>query len=377
MNYRSIPFNGEKVSTLGFGCMRFPTFDGDAGKIDRPRAIEMIRHAIDNGVTYFDTAYVYHAGKSEGLLGEALQDGYREKVVIATKLPTMMVDRAEQMEQFFNEELERLGVDCIDIYLMHALNKERFAKMKKLGMFEFIDKLVAEGKIRHPAFSFHDDAETFREIIDSYPWHVCQVQMNLLDEDAQATMDGVRYAHSKGIGVVVMEPLRGGMLTKTVPEAIMNEYKAANPDRTPAEWAFRWLLDKPEFMTILSGMSTMEQLEENIKIFSDADAGCLSDSERATLKKVGDMYHDRVVVGCTGCEYCQPCPMGINIPMIFKEYDQAKMFDNWDHFIKRYNSLDVKADACVRCEACVDACPQHFPVSIPDRLAMIHEEVNG
>lgn len=377
MNYRDFPAAGRNVSALGMGCMRLPTLNEEGKPIDRPAAIALIRHLIDNGVTYVDTAYPYHDGKSEGLVGEALKDGYRERVTLATKLPCWKIEKHEDMEATLDEQLERLGVDYVDVYLAHALDGERFDKMVSLGLFEFMDEMVAKGKIRYPGFSFHDDYEPFRRIIDSYDWKVAQVQMNILDEFKQATMEGVRYAASKGIRLVVMEPVRGGALVRGVPEEVKALYEAGAPGRSAAEWAFRWLIDKSEFMTILSGMTTMEQADDNLRIFSEADVGCLSDAEKETLTNVRKAYEARIKVGCTGCEYCMPCPQGVPIPRIFRSYDSASMFGDAEGFKKQYNALEVNASACVECGACVGVCPQHFATPIPEMLKKIHEENFG
>lgn len=377
MFYRDFPAAGKKVSALGMGCMRMPTLNKEGNPIDRPAAISLIRRAIDSGVTYVDTAYGYHNGNSEGLVGEALKDGYRERVTLATKLPVWLVKEHADMERLLDEQLGRLGVDHVDVYLAHALDGKRFDEMKDLGLLEFMDEMVRKGKIRYPGFSFHDDAAAFRHIIDSYDWKLAQVQMNLLDEFNQATMEGVRYAASKGIRIVVMEPVRGGALVKGVPDEIRALYEQGAPRRSPAEWAFRWLIDKPEFMTILSGMSTSEQVDDNVRIFSAADVGCLSDEEKAVITNVRKAYEARIKVGCTGCEYCMPCPQGIKIPEIFKSYDSASMFGDVEGFRKHYNALEVNASACVGCESCVSACPQHFATPIPEMLRRIHEENFG
>lgn len=374
MNYRDFPAAGRKVSALGMGCMRMPTLNEEGKPIDRPAAIALIRHLIDNGVTYVDTAYPYHDGKSEGLVGEALKDGYRERVTLATKLPCWKIEKHEDMEATLDEQLERLGVDYVDVYLAHALDGARFDKMVSLGLFEFMDEMVAKGKIRYPGFSFHDDYEPFCRIVDSYDWKVAQVQMNILDEFKQATMEGVRYAASKGISLVVMEPVRGGALVRGVPDEVKALYEAGAPGRSAAEWAFRWLIDKPEFMTILSGMSDLEQANDNLRIFSAADVGCLSDAEKETLTNVRKAYEARIKVGCTGCEYCLPCPQEVPIPRIFKSYDSASMFGDTEGFKKQYNALEVNASACVECGACVGVCPQHFATPIPEMLKKIHEE---
>ena len=373
MIYRKLPGTDIKVSALGMGAMRLPTLPEENKPIDRPAAIKLIRHAIDSGVNYVDTAYGYHNGDSERLVGEALQDGYREKVILATKLPCWLVEKYEDMERLLDEQLAKLKVDHVDVYLLHAVNGERFKKMNELGFQKFLDDMVAKGKIKYPGFSFHDGKDVFLQVLDSYDWKVCQVQMNVLDEFNQATMDGVREAARRGIGVIVMEPVRGGALTKSVPEEVKKLYATYAGDRTAAEWAFRWVIDKPEFMTVLSGMSSAEQLEENIRTFSSATSNCLSPLEKSVLTKVRQAYEARIKVGCTGCDYCQPCPADVKISRIFQSYDRANMFDDLEGFFGSYRK-NFGELACVGCGACVNACPQHFATPIPDMLRQIDEE---
>ena len=253
------------------------------------------------------------------------------------------------------------------------MNGERFKKMNELGFQKFLDDMVAKGKIKYPGFSFHDGKDVFLQVLDSYDWKVCQVQMNVLDEFNQATMDGVREAARRGIGVIVMEPVRGGALTKSVPEEVKKLYATYAGDRTAAEWAFRWVIDKPEFMTVLSGMSSAEQLEENIRTFSSATSNCLSPLEKSVLTKVRQAYEARIKVGCTGCDYCQPCPAEVKISRIFQSYDRANMFDDLEGFFGSYRK-NFGELACVGCGACVNACPQHFATPIPDMLRQIDEE---
>lgn len=373
MIYRKFPGTDIRVSALGMGAMRLPTLPDENKPIDRPAAIKLIRHAIDSGVNYVDTAYGYHGGDSERLVGEALQDGYREKVILATKLPCWLVEKYEDMERLLDEQLAKLKVDHVDVYLLHAVRSESFEKMNALGFQKFLDDMVAKGKIRYPGFSFHDNRDVFLKVLDSYDWKVCQVQMNVLDEFNQATMDGVREAARRGIGVVVMEPVRGGALTKNVPEEIKKLYATVEGERTPAEWAFRWVIDKPEFMTVLSGMSDAEQLEENIRTFSSATSNCLAPIEKSVLTKVRQAYEARIKVGCTGCDYCQPCPAEVKISRIFQGYDRANMFDDLSGFFAGYKK-NFGELACVSCGACVSACPQHFATPIPDMLRQIDEE---
>lgn len=362
-----ISFPGTDVicSRLGLGCMRMPMKEVDGKSVcDEEKDIAMIRKAIDGGITYLDTAYVYHDQQSERILGLALRDGYRDKVTIATKLPCWMVKTHGDMEKLLDEELERLQTDHIDFYLLHALNKERIKEMKALNVYQFLDDMVAKGKIRYPSFSFHDDAEAFLEILNDYPWKMAQVQMNLLDTNAQATMEGVRAAYQKGIGIVVMEPLRGGALAQT-PQSVKTLYDAFPVKRTPVEWAMRFLYDMPEVAVILSGMSNDEQVEQNIQTFNQAEMNCMDDAEHALIQNVEKAYTSRIKTGCTGCEYCQPCPQGVKIPNIFKEYDTDFMFDNMPLFHERYaKTVQAKegADQCIECGVCEGACPQHLPI---------------
>lgn len=373
MKYRKMPGTEVMVSALGMGCMRLPTLPGENNAIDKPEAIKMIRHAIDSGVNYIDTAYPYHNGMSELLVGEALQDGYREKVILATKLPAWKVEKYEDMEALLDEQLEKLQVAYVDVYLLHALDLKRFQALQALDFGKFLDDMVKKGKIRYPGFSFHDDKDAFLEILNAYDWSVCQVQMNILDEFNQATLAGALEAARRGIGVIVMEPVRGGSLVKNVPEAVLEVYRSTGKELSPAEWAFKWLIDRPEFLTILSGMSNMEQLDDNLRIFSVNDAGCLTEPERAMLTRVREAYEARIKVGCTGCEYCLPCPAEINIPHILRGYDQAHMFGDPKGYFGRYKKQTPEMK-CIACGACVSACPQHFATPIPDWMQIIHAE---
>lgn len=372
VQYRLFPRESQKVSALGMGCMRLPEKDG---AVDVPRAVALIRRAVDGGVNYLDTAYTYHNQQSERVVGEALRDGYRERVLLATKLPVWKVEKPEDMEAVFAEQLSKLGVEYVDVYLLHALDRKRFEKMRALGAFAFLRRLRQQGRARMVGFSFHDEADVFREILAAFDWDVCQVQMNLLDERRQATMDGVRLAAQRGMGVIVMEPLRGGALTKTAPAEVDALYEACAPGRSRADWAFRYLLDRPEITTILSGMSTPEQVDENLRIFDAAGPGCLTAAERETLARVREAYEKRIPIGCTGCGYCQPCPQGVKIPEIFQAYDRAAMFDDRAAFRAFY--AKEERPGCVGCLACESACPQHFAMPIHLRIQAIAEEMRS
>lgn len=360
----------QESSMLGFGCMRFPTTP--EGKIDEPEAIRMIRHAIDNGVTYIDTAYPYHGGESENVVGRALLDGYRERVILATKLPVWKVEKHEDMMRLLDEQLAKLQTDHVDFYLLHAMNKDRLEQLQKLQYKAFLDEAMAQGKIRFPAFSFHDDAETFLRILDDYDWKMCQVQMNILDDENQATLAGIREAGRRGVGVVVMEPLRGGLLADP-PAEVLDVYADFSTIRTPVAWAFRYLYTMPEVITILSGMSSWEQLEDNLDIFDLPVRPVLSEEEAQLLSKVKATYIACTKTRCTACRYCQPCPMGVAIPRIFQGYDKALMRANGD-FSKDYARIitdEADASRCVQCGQCESACPQHLPII--QYLQEIHE----
>lgn len=370
MQYRDFGKLGFKVSAFGMGCMRLPLEelpDGtrDSSRIDEKKAIEMIHYAIDHGVNYIDTAYPYHGGKSELLVAKALKNGYREKAKLATKLPVWLTNTYEDFEKKLDEQLKKLEVDYIDFYLLHALNKDTWAKIKKLNVLDFLDRAIAAGKIKHAGFSFHDELSLFKEIADSYDWSMCQIQFNILDENYQAGVEGLKYAASKGIPVVVMEPLRGGSLVQKIPGEVKEIYGQAQVNRSPVEWAFRWIYNFPEVVTVLSGVSSMEQLKNNIEIFDKALPNSMSEDEMELVKKVQEFYKSRIKVGCTACGYCIPCPNGVAIPDVFRLYNNASMFDELENNSKGYkNMVNDKRDAslCVECGNCESNCPQRIQI---------------
>ena len=355
------PGIARESTALGFGCMRLPTLPD--GKINEPEAIAMIRHAIDSGVKYVDTAYPYHGGQSEVVLGKALKDGYRDKVILTSKLPCWAVQSHEDMMRLLDEQLERLQEDHLDFYLLHALDIDRYHKMQALDFKAFYQDALAQGKIRYTGFSFHDEKAAFLEILEGYPWQMCQVQMNILDENNQATIEGIRRAGEKGIGVVIMEPLRGGLLADP-PKEVREKYAAFPVQRSPIEWAFRYLYTMPEIVTILSGMSNMEQVEDNLRIFAKASRESLSAEEKQLYAQIRETYLQRMKTRCTGCEYCQPCPRGVAIPRIFQGYDRSLLRENGS-FKEGYEKIvasEADASRCVRCGKCEKACPQHLPI---------------
>lgn len=356
-----------ETSVFGIGCMRLPLQAGqtDGALIDELEAIRMIRTGIDGGVSYIDTAYPYHGGNSEMVVGKALQDGYRERVMLATKLPVWEVKTADDFDRLLNRQLEKLQTDHIDFYLLHALHQGTWGKVRDLGVLDFLDRAKADGRIRHAAFSFHDQLPLFQEIIDSYAWDMCQIQLNILDVDYQAGLPGLDYAAARGIAVVVMEPLRGGALAAHVPADIQAVWDEAPVQRSGVEWAFRWLANRPEVKVILSGVSTMEQLQDNLRIFANTKPGCLTVEDEARVDRVRALYQSKIQVDCTGCEYCLPCPSGVAIPAVFRAYNQAFMFEDAQAGKNSYAWL-VKnhedASRCVECGACEQVCPQHIPI---------------
>ncbi len=323
MKYRQFGKLDWKVSALGFGAMRLPIIGSDKSKIEEGEAIKMIRYAIDHGVNYLDSAYTYHEGNSETLVGKALKGGYRQKVRVATKMPTWLVNSQSDMTKFLNEQLTRLQLDHVDFYLLHGLKKDRWLKMKELNVFDWAEKAIEEGKIMHLGFSFHDDYETFKEIIDGYDkWDLCQIQYNYLDQDIQAGTRGLRYATSKKLAVVVMEPIAGGILAFKPSKEIRDIWSRMKIKRTPAEWALQWVWDHPEVSLALSGMSTMEQVIENIKSAGRSKPSKLTEKELDTITEVKKKYIQFGLIGCKNCGYCMPCPQGVEIPKILAFYNE-------------------------------------------------------
>jgi hypothetical protein len=373
-----MPQNGDSLSALGFGCMRMPMVDG---KIDEERAISQIRTAIDEGVNYLDTAWPYHDGESEPLLGKALKDGYRDKVKIATKLPTWMIKTREDMDSFLNAQLEKLGTDHIDYYLIHALSGPSWESIKKLGVIDFLNKARKDGRIVNAGFSFHGLAEDFQPIVDDYPWVFCQIQYNLLDTEFQAGKKGLEYAASKDMGVIVMEPLRGGNLgLPTPPQAVADIWDLADTKRPPVEWALRWVWNHPEVTVVLSGMNEEAHVRQNMEIAGDAEANSMTTGELDLCRRVADTYRKLMQVGCTGCGYCMPCPAEVQIPTCFDLLNKSQMFDFTE--AKRMYGIFAEgtvlqrnpgyASQCVECGECIEKCPQN--IDIPEVLKQVVSE---
>lgn len=362
-----------KVSRFGMGCMRLPTEKLNNGehKIDEKEAVKMIRYAIDHGVNYIDTAYVY--GDSEIVVGKALKDGFREKIKLATKLPVWHIKAYSDFEKYLDMQLQRLEVDYIDFYLVHALDKNFWYMLKELNILEFLDKAKKDGKIKYAGFSFHDELPLFKEIVDSYDWKMCQIQLNIMDQNYQAGIEGLKYAGAKGIPVVIMEPLRGGKLSAHIPNDIRETWSKSDKKRTPVDWAFRWICNFPEVTVVLSGVSTMEQLQDNLNIFETTLPNSMTEKELELVVEVKNMYDNKIKVRCTSCRYCMPCPKGVEIPYIFNIYNDCSMYGTLEGYSDTYKKLiEDKKDAsqCTQCRKCERTCPQH--ISIMEDLKGAH-----
>ncbi len=364
MQYRTFGQLDWLVSALGFGCMRLPT-TGKPEDIDEPEATRMLRHAIDHGVNYVDTAYGYHGGNSERFVGRALKDGYREKVHLATKLPCWLVKDAMDFDRLLNEQLDKLQTDHIDFYLLHALNKGSWHNMRDLGVREWAGKLLTDGRVRYLGFSFHDDYDVFQEIVDAYAWTFCQIQYNYMDVENQAGTKGLQYAAAKGMAVVVMEPLLGGRLVNP-PQPVQTLWDSAPVRRDPADWALQWLWNQPEVSVVLSGMSTMTQVEENLASAERSRVRSLSAADLALIDRVRVKYRELCPIPCTRCRYCMPCPNSVDIPRNFDVYNAGMIYDKPAWARNEYSTWipeKERASACIQCRECEDKCPQHIPIS--------------
>jgi uncharacterized protein len=372
MQYRRLGKLDWKVSVLGFGAMRLPLVGKEAGKVDEPEAIRMMRYAFDHGVNYIDTAYPYHEGQSERIVGDALRGGYRDKVKVATKLPAWKVETAGDFDRYFNEQLERLQVEKIDFYLLHGLNSKTWSKARDLGVISWAERAMVDGRFDHLSFSFHDSFEAFKQIVDAYDnWTSAQVQYNYMDIDYQAGRRGVEYAVSKGLSVVVMEPIRGGQLAR--PRGPVAEvWEAAAPKRSPAAWALLWVWNQPEVSVVLSGMSNMEQVVENVAVADSTRPGMLSPEELAVFDRAREAYKGLAPIPCTGCRYCMPCSSGVEIPEIFQIYNEAMIYEEPQEARWLYKRLkeEQRADRCTMCGECMEVCPQE--IDIPGWLEKVH-----
>jgi uncharacterized protein len=373
MQYRTFGKLDWQPSALGFGAMRLPVIDHDPARIDEEEATRMIRYAIDQGVNYVDTAYPYHREESERFLGRALQDGYRQRIRLATKLPCWKVESAADFDRFLDEQLARLQTEFVDFYLLHSLGAKSWAKMRDLDVLGWAEGALAGGRIGHLGFSFHDTLEAFQEIVDASDlWTFCQIQYNYMDVEYQAGTKGLKYAADKGLAVVIMEGLRGGMLTGQVPPQVQEMWDAAPVQRTPAEWALQWLWNQPEVSVVLSGMSTMEQVVENVESAGRSGVGNMGPEELALVDRVREQYQALCAIPCTRCQYCLPCPSGVAIPDIFEIYNDLLMYGDNGRARLFYSWIEEekRAQACIECGECLEKCPQH--IEIPDWLKKVH-----
>lgn len=360
MKYSEFGKTGCRVSRLGFGAMRFPVIgEGENARVDVDEAVRMVRHAIDSGVNYVDTAFFYHGGESEKVVAQALRDGYREKTYLATKLPMGEVKCADDFDRILGIQLEKLGTDHVDFYLFHALNNEHWKTVKRLGLIEKMKQAKADGRIRHMGFSFHDNPEVFTKIIDEYDGcEFCQIQLNYLDTDHQAGVDGLEYAASKGLGVVIMEPLRGGKLTSPSEEIL----SLLPEKRNAVENALAFLWDKKEVSLLLSGMSTAAQVEQNLLSADKFDVGCLDEKEKEQFKKAKKTYDKSTLIPCTRCNYCQPCPNEVLIPDVFAAYNKIGEGTLSD-VRSAMPDIEEVIDRCVKCGICEQKCPQQIEIT--------------
>jgi len=364
MKYRTFSSLGWECSALGFGAMRLPT-KGTPKDIDYPEATRMLRFAIDNGVNYVDTGYPYHGGESERFLGEALKDGYRQKVKLATKLLVRVVEKREDIDRIFSEQLEKLKTDSIDMYLFHGMNRKNWETVQKFDILRWAEGLKRDGKIKHLGFSFHDSYEVFEEILNGYAgWEFCQIQYNYMNEDHQAGTKGLKLAAGRGIPVIVMEPIMGGNLANP-PEAIRQIMDSAGVKRTPADWALQWLWSKPEVTLVLSGMSTMQQVKENLASAENSRIGLLSKKDLSILSDVRKTFEQLRPIPCTSCEYCMPCPNGLNIPWNLNLYNKGYIYNTMELQKQQYFRTDKaeRASECTSCLECEEKCPQNIKIS--------------
>lgn len=380
MQYREL-IQGEPLSVLGYGCMRFPTKNG---RIDEEKADAQMFYAFNKGVNYYDTAYPYHAGRSEVMLGKFInKHGIRDKVYIADKLPAFLVSRPEQIEKYFNTQLTRLNTDYIDYYLMHMLDSlHSWQKLKDFGILEFIKEKKASGQIKHVGFSFHGRPEEFIKILEDYEWEFCQIQFNYLDEYNQAGLAGLKRADELGIGVIVMEPLRGGNLAAKAPDKVKKKFDEFGEKRSPAFWALRWIWNHPEVSVVLSGMNVDEHIEENIRVASSTEPNSMTVEEIRIVDDVKEIYRELMKVPCTGCNYCMPCPFNVDIPGTFSDYnnkyffnDRQSQFQYLGKVIGLGGSQKSGANLCTDCGKCEKHCPQE--IAIRKELKAAHKELDN
>ena len=368
MRYRAFGHTGIDVSALGFGCMRLPTL-GAPDRIDEAAATLLLHDAIESGINYIDTAWFYHAtsfgqeGQSEPFVGRALSGGWRERVYLATKLPQQILKTRADMDYFLRRQLERLQTDHIDFYLVHGLNGEAWDRMRDLGVREFLDKALERGLIRFAGFSFHGKKDDFPRIIDDYDgWAFAQIQYNYIDTNYQAGYSGLRYAADKGLGLVVMEPLKGGRLAKSLPPEMKAVFDSRPEGWSPAEWALRYVWDEPGVSLLLSGMNEASQLVENLRVAGSVEPKSQTPEQRAVYEAARNAMKARMKADCSACRYCQPCPFGVEIPEALAALNVASIWDTKDPMFTGYGRIKVKPGACTECGQCETMCPQELPI---------------
>ena len=367
MQKRLIKKTGDELSSLGFGAMRLPLKNG---KIDRVKATELIYHAIDGGVNFIDTAYLY--GDSEKFLGEILQGEYKNKVKLCTKLPAINIKKYEDMEKILDEQLKRLQRDSIDYYLIHSIDLKSINRLLKKDLIKFLNKAKSEGKIKHVGFSYHGSKEEFEIVVDGYDWDVVMVQFNYFDENVQASVEGIEYAASKGMGIFVMEPLKGGILAGRMPEDAEKIFKDANPNKSNAEWAFQWVLNNRNVTCVLSGMNSLNQLDENLKIAKNTLPMSMTFEELEVVEKVKRVMRNSLKINCSTCGYCMPCPRGVNIPECMKIYNEKYLFNHkglmnpafmdYCQYLSGIMGKASNAGNCNGCGKCLRKCPQNLDI---------------
>jgi len=384
MKYRKFGSTGFKVSALGLGCMRLPTKKLMPLQVDMQKSIKLIKNAVDKGINYIDTAWVYHLGAGEKIVGSALQDGYRKNVHLVTKSPLFLVNKAEDFDKFLNKQLKKMQTDYIDTYLFHAMNKSGLEKLKKYNLIDKMVEAKKDGKIKYIGFSFHDTLPVFKEIVDFYHWDVVQIQYNYMDTAIQATTEGLKYAAGKGMAVVIMEPLKGGKLANPPPEAweVMERSKIK---RSPVDWALQYLWNLPEISVVLSGMSNLQMLNENCDSADRSGVSSLHEEDLNIIDDLIKIYRKKILVPCTSCKYCLPCPSGVNIPQNFAilnnvalEKSNVRKWLNKRDYKKMANSpkklnkakSNGNASLCINCGICLEKCPQE--INIPDELKNTH-----
>lgn len=373
MEYRELMNGAVHASLLGYGCMRFPV-DKESHKIDREKAQALIDRAMEAGITYYDTAWFYHDGESESFVGEALSKYPRDSFYLATKLPCSMADSVEKAKEIFEAQLERLQMDHVDFYLLHGLNARAWKKMQELEIPALLEQFRAQGKVRYIGFSFHDEYEVFEEILLAKAWDFCQIQLNYMDTEHQAGLKGLELARSRNVPVVVMEPVKGGSLA-LLPEETTVPLRALDPNASDASWAVRWVASQPGVEVILSGMSTAEQLEDNLAVMSPLRVLC--EEENAAIEETARLLRLRVKNGCTGCRYCMPCPAGVDIPGNFSVWNSMAMYQNRARTKWSWSFQDEgeRPHNCVGCGKCEEVCPQHIPIR--EHLALVSAEIEA